>query len=221
MARSAFSSSGEALYPYMGAWASGCRVSTVSGTALIIEWKRGTDTWRQTLVEAGQTHTIQLQGNEDGAMIEAGPGGRFVVNLQNCNPQQLPPSPPTTTTPPTTVPAGTTTTPLVTLNCTGSPCPWGTTTAGYGVVWPASMSATTQRLGYTANAAVYLPAASSEGVTVTIVSGSATVYAGLPSATSHRLLATLPSGGTYTITGLTADEVASVQGSSSFRYTIG
>jgi hypothetical protein len=82
------------------------------------------------------------------------------------------------------------------------------------------MSATTQRLGYTANAKVYLPAASSEGVKITIVSGSAVVYAGLPSATSHRLLATLPSGGSHTITGLTAGEVASVQSSNAFTYTV-
>jgi len=82
--------SGEPLFPYMGSWADGCEVTAVSGTVLIIEWQRGTDDWRETLLEAGETHVIDLVTPEDGAMIEgenASPG--FSVSLQNCDPQPI------------------------------------------------------------------------------------------------------------------------------------
>ena len=81
---------GGAQYPYMGPWATGCQVTAVSNQVLIIEWKRGTDIWRETLLNAGQSHTISLVGNEDNAMIET-PNGvtTLSVVLSNCNPQPL------------------------------------------------------------------------------------------------------------------------------------
>jgi hypothetical protein len=88
--RSVFSYEGEPLYPYMGSWADGCEVTAVSGTVLIIEWQRGTDVWRETFLEPGQTHVIDLASPEDGAMIESFDGSPgFSVTLQNCNPQPL------------------------------------------------------------------------------------------------------------------------------------
>ncbi|TDC35882.1 PKD domain-containing protein [Kribbella albertanoniae] len=89
-ARVVYSESGVPLYPYMGAWADGCIVRVVTGRALIIEWERGTDEWRETLVYAGETHTISLSGSENGAMIETNNDLEpFTVSMSNCTPQPL------------------------------------------------------------------------------------------------------------------------------------
>ncbi|HMG22984.1 MAG TPA: hypothetical protein VK607_16730 [Kofleriaceae bacterium] len=89
--RSVFAADGTPLYPYMGAWAQGCEVTCVTGTVLIIEWQRGTDTWRATWLDPGQSHTIALVAPEDGAMIETYDGSPgFSASLRNCTPQPLP-----------------------------------------------------------------------------------------------------------------------------------
>jgi hypothetical protein len=68
--RTVYSMSGQLLYPYMGSWAHGCQLTIVDGAVLVIEWKPASNTWRQTLVSAGESYTINLVGEEDGAMIE-------------------------------------------------------------------------------------------------------------------------------------------------------
>jgi hypothetical protein len=88
--RTVYSATGELLYPYMGSWANGCEVTSVSGSVLIIEWQRGTDLWRATTLTPGQTHTIQLIAPEDGALIETDSTPSFSVTLRNCNPQVVP-----------------------------------------------------------------------------------------------------------------------------------
>ncbi|MFN3332920.1 MAG: hypothetical protein ACK47M_10450, partial [Caldilinea sp.] len=89
--RTVFSTQGEMLYPYMGAWATGCEVTAVVGTTLIIEWERGTDVWRATYLQPGESYTISLYGSEDGAMIEGVDGllEPFSVSLNNCNPENI------------------------------------------------------------------------------------------------------------------------------------
>ncbi|WP_344149637.1 PKD domain-containing protein [Kribbella yunnanensis] len=120
-ARTVYSESGAPLYPYMGAWADGCTVRVVTGRVLIIEWERGTDVWRETLVDAGETYTISLSGSENGAMIETNNDLEpFTVSISNCTPQPL--SEPANHVPvanagaPQSVVAGTT----VTLNGSGT-----------------------------------------------------------------------------------------------------
>jgi hypothetical protein len=88
--RVVYSTSGQMLYPYMGAWADGCRITPTSGQVLVIEWQRGTDVWRETYVNPGETYTIDLVGSENGAMLEANAwGGNFRVSISNCTPQPV------------------------------------------------------------------------------------------------------------------------------------
>jgi hypothetical protein len=90
--RTVYSSQGTLLYPYMGPWANGCQVTAVHGVVMIIEWERGTDVWRSTILQPGESHTIQLTAPENGAMIETDEGlsTQFSVLLNNCNPQPVP-----------------------------------------------------------------------------------------------------------------------------------
>ncbi len=102
-ARIVYSASNQPLYPYMGSWADGCRVTAVSGVTLIIEWQRGTDKWRETILDPGQSHTIDLVSPEDGAMIESPDGfTSFSVSLSNCTPQNIFGATPTATIPSST-----------------------------------------------------------------------------------------------------------------------
>ncbi len=141
--RSVFSFQDAALYPYMGAWADGCQVTAVTGTTLIIEWQRGLDTWRETYLNPGESHTIDLVSPEDGAMIEA-PNGftSFSVSLANCNPQNIfgptftptftpsptPSSTPTSTSTPSSTPTATFT-PSSTPSATATPSDTPTATS--------------------------------------------------------------------------------------------
>jgi hypothetical protein len=89
--RTVYSDSGQLLTPYMGAWANGCEVTAHHGQVLIIEWERGTDVWRETYIQPGETHVIQLTGAEDGALIESNDyEGEFAISVSNCTPQPLP-----------------------------------------------------------------------------------------------------------------------------------
>jgi hypothetical protein len=81
---------GETLYPYMGPWAEGCEVTVRTGQVLVIEWQRGTDQWRETLLSPGETHTIHLVGTENGAMIETPNDTEpFSVSIDTCTPQPV------------------------------------------------------------------------------------------------------------------------------------
>jgi hypothetical protein len=89
--RTVYSSSGGLLYPYMGPWANGCEITVTSGTALIIEWHRGSNVWREKWLGPGDTHVINLTAPEDGVLIESdGWHGGFTVSVRNCAPQPLP-----------------------------------------------------------------------------------------------------------------------------------
>lgn len=90
--RFVFSTRGEPLYPYMGAWAQGCEVTAEEGTAKVIEWKRGAEEWKATLLQPGESHVIKLVPPQDGALIEsADDSSTFSVSLRNCTPQKLAP----------------------------------------------------------------------------------------------------------------------------------
>jgi hypothetical protein len=79
--------SGRPLYPYMGAWANGCRITARSGRAEVVEWRHGDESWRRTFLNPGETHVVQLKPPENGALIEAPEGiTEFSVSIEGCTP---------------------------------------------------------------------------------------------------------------------------------------
>ena len=105
-------------------------------------------------------------------------------------------------------------------NCTGSPCPWGSTDSSIALVWPQNSGASSLRHGYTTSKPVYLPAYAANGAIVQLNSGSAALFAGLPLGGSHRTLTIMAAGGIFTISGLAEGEVLSVQSTGAFSYQI-
>lgn len=106
------------------------------------------------------------------------------------------------------------------LDCTSSPCPWGTTINRQVVTWPGTVDTVTNRLGYTASQPIYLLAQNANGAVVTSSSGSVTVRAGHPDASSHTTIATLSDGESYTVSGLAADEVLWISSLSNFTFVV-
>jgi hypothetical protein len=86
---SVFAPDGSSLHPYMASWANGCQVTVVYGTVIIVEWQRGSETWRETWLSPGDVHTISLSLPEDGAMLETFDSPGFGITLANCTPQPL------------------------------------------------------------------------------------------------------------------------------------
>ena len=109
---------------------------------------------------------------------------------------------------------------LVTWTCATAPCPWGDELSNPAIAWPVEAQPVTTRLGYAVSPSPYLPAASANGLTVTIDSGSARVYAGEPQESSHTRLALLSAGDSFDVSDLDPDEVLSVQGDTAFDYHI-
>lgn len=65
-------------------------------------------------------------------------------------------------------------------SCTGAPCPWGPSLHNQAIAWPVGVSAGNVRLGYTANAAVYLPLEQAAHLEIAITRGTAQVHIGHP-----------------------------------------
>ncbi|WP_433169159.1 PKD domain-containing protein [Kribbella sp. CA-247076] len=109
---------------------------------------------------------------------------------------------------------------VATWSCTSSPCPWGPSDTSNTAVWPAAAEPVRARYGYTVSHDVYAPAPKVAGWTITVTSGSATVYAG-PADDSHSSLAALSAGDSYTLPStLSSSSIVSVQDGGSFAYTI-
>jgi hypothetical protein len=90
--RYVYTTGGKPLYPYMGAWAEGCKVTAASGAVVVVEWQRGASEWRETKLGPGESHVIHLVPPEDGALIESPEGTQeFSVSLDSCTPQQIQP----------------------------------------------------------------------------------------------------------------------------------
>ncbi len=90
--RTVYGNDGTRLHPYMGPWADGCQVTAVAGEIMVIEWERGTEVWRETVVGPGDTYTIDLVGPENGAMLETPNNTEpFTASLANCTPEPINP----------------------------------------------------------------------------------------------------------------------------------
>jgi hypothetical protein len=109
---------------------------------------------------------------------------------------------------------------MATWTCTADPCPWGDELSNPALAWPAEAQPVGTRLGYTVSPAVYLPASSANGLTVTIDSGNVRVYAGEPQESSHHRLTFLSDGESFDVSGLGPDEVLSVQSDDPFTYHV-
>lgn len=76
---------------------------------------------------------------------------------------------------------GITSTSLDTMwTCTSMPCPWGPSLHNQAIVWPAGVGASNARIGYTANAAVYLPIEQAAHLKISLTRGTAQAYIGRP-----------------------------------------
>ena len=202
--------------------ASGVSLSIASGSVGVYAGLPNAASHRVlTTLAAGQSYTISGVTAGEVVSVQSDFAFTYVISGSVVN-TPVPTLPATSTTQPTPVATGdpsNNNSQFVTWNCTSSPCDWGSSVSGHALVWPATLGPITNRLGYTVSAGIYLPDTSASGLAVTIVSGSAGVYAGLPNAASHRVLATLLAGQSYVISGLAAGEVVSVQSDNAFSYT--
>ncbi len=199
--------------------ASGMTITISSGTAAIYAGLPDAVSHRLvTTLVAGQSFTVTGLAAGEVISLQNGQPFTYALTLPANNPT---PSPTLTPTVTATPPSGLSLSQLVTWTCTSNPCPWGSPLSGQAAVWPAELSPQSNRLGYTVSAAIYLPESAASGMTITISSGTAAIYAGLPDAVSHRLVTTLVAGQSFTVTGLAAGEVISMQSSQgSFAYTL-
>lgn len=205
--------------------ANGAVIELVSGAASAYAGLPGAPSHRFIgNLAAGQPFTVS--GLQSGEVVSVQSGGSFEYRATRPTPAPPaddppppvddpppPPPPPVDDPPPPAAPSSQ----LVTWTCTGTPCPWGSSLSGHALVW--SAGGTSQRLGYTVSAGVYLPVTHAQGAVIVVQSGVAQAYAGLPGAPSHRFLATLAAGQPYTVSGLQSGEVLGIQSDSSFTYS--
>ena len=198
--------------------ASGMTITISSGTAAIYAGLPDAVSHRLvTTLVAGQSFTVTGLAAGEVISMQNGQPFAYALTMPANNPT---PSPTLTPTATATPPSGLSVSQLVTWTCTGTPCPWGSPLSGQAAVWPAEFLPLNNRLGYTVSAAIYLPESAASGMTITISSGTAAIYAGLPDAVSHRLVTTLVAGQPFTVTGLAAGEVISMQNGQPFTYAL-
>ena len=187
--------------------ASGMRIDITSGTAAVYAGLPDAASFRLlATLSAGQSYLVAGLAGGDVVSVQSGQGafayGLTMPAVPATPTPTAPPTPTATPIPTASVPPSPTPSQLVTLTCTGSPCPWGASVSGQAIAWSASLAPLVQRLGYTASAGMYLPASAASGMRIAITSGTAAVYAGLPDAASFRLLATLSAGQSYLVPAL-------------------
>lgn len=181
-----------------------------NGSHRVLGWVYAGDYFTVSGLAAGEVLSVQSEGDFtyqfDLTPTTPPPGGG---NDPPEDPQDPPPGTPTSLSSKNAV-----------WNCTSSPCPWGDSTSNPAIAWPAGTDASNLRYGYTVTDNIYLNATQANGTVVRIDSGYASLYVGQPMTGSHRLLTTLWQGDSYTVSGVLAGEVLSVQGDSDFTYRV-
>jgi hypothetical protein len=182
----------------------GIRVEVTSGSAKVYAGTpQGGGHTELAALSPGES--FQVPDLSDGQVVSVQSGNAFGYMLEG-RPQVAPQTFPSSE--------------LVTWSCTSSPCPWGATDTGHALVWPDDAAATSARLGYTADRPVYAPGGNVAGRTVTVKSGSATVYVGTPQGGAHSAVQSLSHGESYTIPSVGAGHVVSLQAGGAFSYTL-
>ncbi|MGD9695523.1 MAG: hypothetical protein AB7V42_07685 [Thermoleophilia bacterium] len=191
--------------------ANGATITVTSGGAAIYAGRPEDGSHRQ-IGSAGPGSPFQIAGLAAGEVVSVqNDGGPFAYGFA-IGDSETPAPPPASQG---------TDSQAVTWTCTGAPCPWGSSTGGNAAVWPSGSGATAARLGYTVSAPIYLPASAANGAVITITGGSANLFAGAPDAPSHNFITTLNTGQSYTVAGLAADQVLSLQNdSAAFAYGV-
>lgn len=193
-----------------GAVAEGATITVLDGAAGV--WAGPLDGPHRSLrsLSAGDSFTVgDLPAGEVLSLQNDDAAFAYTFTAAEEAPPDPDPTPTPTPSPTPTHEPGAESAP-VTWSCTGDPCPWGASTSGNAVAWPETSGAITTRHGYTTSEAVYLPAASANGDTLAVVTGTATLFAGTPGG-PHRSIARLSAGEQHTVTGLATDQVLSVQ----------
>ena len=191
--------------------ANGVRLTIDAGAATVYAGEPQAATHRVLAkLSSGQSHDVSGLAPAEVLSVQSEASFRFRVTRPAPAPAKRP-EPPA---------AGAIASQTATWTCTGQPCPWGKSVRGEVLVWPAAAGATSQRLGYTVSAAIYLPAARANGADLAIETGAASVHAGRAGEVNHRLLATVTAGQTFHVPGLSGGEVLSVQSDARFTYRI-
>ncbi|GAB3838234.1 hypothetical protein GCM10028799_78530 [Kribbella italica] len=183
----------------------GWKITVVSGSATVYAGPADDSHSSLAALSAGQSYTVSSTLSNS-SIVSIQDDGAFRVTFTPGEPTTPPPA-----SGDGSVPA--------TWNCTGTPCPSGTSYTSNAAVWPATVEPTRTRYGYTVSHDVYATAAKVAGWKITVTSGSAAVYAG-PVGDSHSSLAALSAGESYTVSSaLSSSSIVSVQGGAAFEYT--
>src|SRR5690606_4124261 len=160
--------------------ANGTTIKIVSGIATV--YAGAPDAGSHTTLGAlGEGDSMQVEGLPSNVVLSVQSDSPFTYEVTFATPPPAEPEPEPQGTP----------SQFLTWNCTGSPCPWGSSTTAHAIAWPQDQQPTSSRLGYTVSQPAYLPAEVANGTTIKIVSGIATLYFGAPDAGSHTTLGAL------------------------------
>ncbi|WP_165547171.1 PKD domain-containing protein [Kribbella sindirgiensis] len=181
----------------------GWKITVTSGSATVYAGPADDSHSSLASLQAGDSYTLPSTLSSS-SIVSVQDGGSFEYTI----------TPGAPTDPP---PASGDSSVLATWNCTSSPCPSGQSYTSNAGVWPAAAEPVRARYGYTVSADVYAPASKVAGWKITVVSGSATVYAG-PADDSHSSLAALSAGESYIVSStLSGSSIVSVQADGAFR----
>lgn len=196
--------SGSASIYLAAAHANGATITLTSGAATVYAGKPGGTSMHRVLRALSPGQPYEVAWIAPGEVVSVQGESSFSYEVTTLEPSDA-------GVPDAGVSGQLTASESATWQCTSSPCPWGGALTGNAIAWHASTDPLATRLGYSVSPALYLSAEHANGATVSIMSGTASIFAGPAGEVSHTLLATLSDGQSYTISGLASGDVVSVQ----------